>query len=83
MENNDKAKNRILAKKKGTVISDKADKTIVVAVDMFKTHPKYKKKFKMTRHYKVHDENNKYKIGDIVEIQPARPMSRDKKYKIV
>lgn len=76
-------KNLILAKKKGTVVSDKMQKTIVVAVTVLKTHPKYRKKYKATRRYKVHDAENKYKVGDVVEIIPCRPMSKDKKYKVV
>lgn len=74
--------NRIIAKKKGTVVSDKADKTIVVAVDTFKTHPKYRKKYTSTKKYRVHDNENKYKIGDVVEIIPCRPMSKGKKYEV-
>lgn len=53
---------------KGTVVSDKMDKTIVVAVTDFKTHPKYRKKYKSTKRYKVADAENKYKVGDVVEI---------------
>ena len=75
-------KNTISAKKKGTVVSDKMAKTIVVAVTEFKTHPKYRKKYKSTNRYKVHDEDNKYKIGDIVEIVPTKPMSKEKFYKV-
>jgi small subunit ribosomal protein S17 len=74
-------KNKIIIRKKGTVVSDKMNKTIVVAVDIFKTHPKYKKKYKSTKKYKVHDENSKYKIGDVVEIIPCRPYSKTKSYK--
>ena len=76
-------KSRIIRKKQGIVISDKTDKTIVVAVTDFKTHPKYLKKYKSTKKYKVHDEDNKYKIGDKVSFVECRPMSKDKKWKIV
>jgi small subunit ribosomal protein S17 len=82
MENNSKA-DKIVAKKKGLVVSDKMEKTIVVAVTEFKTHSKYKKKYKSTKRYKVHDEAGKYKTGDVVEIAPCRPISKDKKYKAV
>jgi small subunit ribosomal protein S17 len=82
MENN-LAKNKIIARKKGMVVSDKMNKTIVVAVDIYKTHPKYKKKYRSTKKYKAHDEENKYKIGDKVEIVPCRPMSKDKRYEVV
>ncbi len=75
--------NKIIIKKKGIVVSDKMTKTVVVAVDSFKTHPKYKKKYKSTKKYKAHDEEGKYKVGDLVEIIPCRPMSKDKCYKVV
>lgn len=77
------AANKILIKKKGIVVSDKMSKTVVVAVDSFKTHPKYRKKFKVTKKYKAHDEDNKYKIGDAVEIIPTRPISKDKSYRVL
>lgn len=82
MENNLK-NNRIVAKKKGLVVSDKMNKTIIVAVTEFKTHSKYKKKYKSTKRYKVHDEAGKYKVDDVVEILPCRPISKDKKYKVI
>ena len=75
-------KNKIIIKKKGTVVSDKMDKTVVVAVVSFKTHTKYKKKYKSTKKYKAHDAENKYKVGDVVEIIPCRPLSKDKRYKV-
>jgi small subunit ribosomal protein S17 len=75
--------NKIVIKKKGVVVSDKMDKTVVVAVDVFKTHPKYRKKFKVTKKYKAHDEENKYKVGDVVAIVPTRPISKGKNYKVV
>lgn len=76
-------KKKIVAKKKGQVVSDKMEKTIIVAVTDFKTHPKYRKKYKSTKRYKVHDEEGKYKIGDIVEFVPTRPISKDKFYKVL
>ena len=76
-------KNSIVIRKKGVVVSDKMNKTVVVAVDSFKTHPKYKKKYKVTKKYKAHDAENKCKVGDVVEIAPCRPISKDKSYKIV
>lgn len=78
----EKNREKIIAKKKGEVVSDKMDKTVIVAVTEFKTHPKYRKKYKSTKRYKAHDEENKYKVGDVVEIVPCRPMSKDKKYKV-
>ena len=72
-----------LSTTKGKVISDKMDKTIVVAVESFKTHPKYIKKYRSTKKYKVHDEENKYKVGDVVEFSICKPISKDKKFKVV
>ena len=69
---------------KGTVVSDKMDKTIVVKVDTLKTHPKYLKQYRSSKRYKVHvEENGKYKVGDIVIFEECRPISRDKRHKIV
>lgn len=68
---------------KGLVISDKMDKTIVVKVTRFVEHPKYGKRIKKTKKYKAHDETNSKKIGDTVEIEETRPISKDKKFKIV
>lgn len=68
---------------KGTVVSDAMDKTIVVAVDTFKSHPKYLKKYVSTKKYKAHDAENAHKVGDVVEITACRPMSKDKKFTVV
>jgi small subunit ribosomal protein S17 len=76
-------KSKILFKKKGTVMKDKMDKTIVVSVVSFETHPKYKKKYKVTKRYKAHDPENKFKVGEIVEIIPCRPISKGKKFKVI
>jgi small subunit ribosomal protein S17 len=67
----------------GKVVSDKMDKTVVVQIDSLKRHPKYKKSYKVSTKFKAHDENNEYKIGDKVEIEETRPISRDKHYKVV
>jgi small subunit ribosomal protein S17 len=69
-----------LAKKKGIVVSDKMDKTIVVAVQSLKTHPKYLKKYMSTKKYKVHDAENKFKKGDKVEFVECKPISKDKRH---
>lgn len=82
MEKNPDPK-KIIIKKKGVVVSDKMAKTVVVSVDSFKTHPKYNKKYKSTKKYKAHDAEGKYKVGDVVEIIPCKPMSKDKRYKVV
>jgi len=68
---------------KGKVVSDKMDKTIVVAVESFKTHPKYIKKYKSTKKYKVNNPENKYKVGDVVEFVQCKPVSKDKRFQIV
>jgi small subunit ribosomal protein S17 len=68
---------------KGVVVSDKMDKTIVVKVTRFVEHPKYGKRIKKTKKYKAHDENNSKKIGDKVEIEETRPISKDKKFKVI
>lgn len=75
--------NKINARKKGIVVSDKMEKTIIVAVTEFKAHSKYRKKYKSTKRYKVEDRENRYKTGDVVEIVPTRPISKDKKYKVI
>ncbi len=68
---------------KGIVVSDKMDKTIVVLVGGLKMHSKYKKKYKSSKKYKVHDEENRYKIGDQVEFFECCPISKDKKYRVI
>ncbi len=68
---------------KGVVVSDKMDKTIVVAVETLKTHPKYLKQYRSTKRYKVHDAENRHKVGDVVTFQECRPISRDKRHQVV
>jgi len=67
----------------GIVVSDKMDKTVVVSVARFVKHPFYGKFYKVNKKYKAHDENNQYKVGDAVEIVSIRPLSKDKKFKVV
>ena len=67
----------------GIVVSDKMMKTRVVAVTRLKKHPKYLKYYHVTTKFKAHDENNEYKTGDKVTIEEARPMSKEKRWKIV
>jgi small subunit ribosomal protein S17 len=69
--------------KKGIVTSDKMDKTVVVKVDRVKTHPIYQKKFITSNKFKAHDEKNEFKVGDIVEITETKPISGDKRFKVV
>ena len=68
---------------KGVVVSDKMDKTVVVSVSRFVKHPLYGKFYKVNKKYKAHDAENKYKIGDSVEIQSTRPISKDKHFKVI
>ncbi len=67
----------------GTIISDKMDKTVVVKVEKVKRHPKYGKKYKVSKKYKAHCESGKYKIGDRVVIEECRPMSKNKKWRVI
>ena len=68
---------------KGKVLSNKMDKTAVVAVTRFVKHSKYKKYFKITKKFKAHDENNTAQVGDTVAIVETRPISKDKHFAIV
>jgi small subunit ribosomal protein S17 len=65
---------------RGTVSSNKMDKTVVVRVERIKEHPIYRKKYTETTNFKAHDEKNSCKIGDVVEIIESRPISRDKRW---
>ncbi|CAM3974719.1 30S ribosomal protein S17 [Cohnella lubricantis] len=67
----------------GKVVSDKMDKTIVVAVETYKKHSLYHKRIKYTKKFKAHDENNDAKIGDTVKIMETRPLSKDKNWRLV
>jgi len=67
----------------GKVVSDKMDKTIVVAIETLVRHPLYGKSIKRTTKFKAHDENNECKIGDRVEIMETRPLSKDKRWRLV
>ena len=67
----------------GIVVSDKMDKTIVVAIKDNVRHPLYKKIVKRTIKLKAHDEANTCKIGDTVEIMETRPLSKDKRWRLV
>ncbi|REE68839.1 small subunit ribosomal protein S17 [Paenibacillus taihuensis] len=67
----------------GKVVSDKMDKTIVVAIETYKKHDLYHKRIKYTKKFKAHDENNQAKIGDIVKVMETRPLSKDKRFRLV
>lgn len=64
----------------GTVTSDKMDKTVVVSVERVTRHPLYGKVLKVNKKYKVHDENNEARLGDLVRICECRPLSKEKKF---
>jgi small subunit ribosomal protein S17 len=67
----------------GTVVSDKMQKTVVVEIGRLKQHPKYFKRFLVSERYKAHDQNSECKVGDKVVIEACRPMSHDKRWKVV
>ncbi|MBI3120439.1 MAG: 30S ribosomal protein S17 [Candidatus Kerfeldbacteria bacterium] len=67
----------------GIVVSDRMDRTIVVRVDRLKTHRLYKKKFTVSKKYKVHDPENRFHVNDTVTFQSCRPISKDKRWIVV
>ena len=69
--------------KKGTVVSDKMDKTVVVEVQTYKSHPLYKKNYLTTKKFKAHDPENQYKIGDEITIYETRPLFKTKRWTVV
>ncbi|ABY35587.1 MULTISPECIES: 30S ribosomal protein S17 [Chloroflexus] len=69
--------------KVGRVVSDKMNKTVVVAVDYLKPHPLYRKIIRRTKKFHAHDEENVCKVGDTVRIEETRPLSRTKRWRVV
>lgn len=67
----------------GKVVSDKMDKTVVVAVDTYLPHPKYEKQIVHTKKFHAHDDQNKCRIGDLVRIRECRPLSKNKRWLVV
>lgn len=67
----------------GKVVSDKMKKTVVVEVVRLKEHPKYKRRFKVRKKYKAHDEREIYKVGDTVLIEECRPISKEKRWRVI
>ena len=67
----------------GTVVSDKNDKTVVVRVERRYTHPVMQKTVRQSKKYKAHDENNTFKVGDMVSIQESKPISKDKRWVVI
>jgi len=68
---------------KGVVVGDKMDKTIVVRIDRIKVHPIYKKRYRLSKKYKVHDSKNEAKTGDQVIFEECRPLSKDKRWRLM
>lgn len=68
---------------KGAVVSDKMAKTIVVEVKTMKAHPKYHKRYLISKKFKAHDEKKQAKIGDVVLIEACRPISKDKCWRLI
>jgi len=80
MADNSKIKKRVL---EGIVRSDKMSKTIIVETTRLKMHPKYKKQYKVSRRFKVHDEKNSGHEGDLVKFTESRPLSRTKRWTLL
>ncbi len=80
MEDKVKSQKRVF---QGTVVSTKMAKTIVVRVDRMKTDPKYKKQFRQSRKFKVHDEKGELQAGDVVRFTETRPLSKDKRWRVI
>ena len=67
----------------GIVVSDKMQKTVVVNVERIKEHPKYKRRYKIHKKYKAHDQNQEFHVGDKVVMEEVSPMSKDKHFKVI
>jgi small subunit ribosomal protein S17 len=69
--------------KKGTVVSDKMDKTVVAIVHTYRIHPKYKKKYRISKKFYIDDPENKFKIGDEITFYETRPLSKLKRWTVI
>ncbi|MDP9272785.1 MAG: 30S ribosomal protein S17 [Chloroflexota bacterium] len=69
--------------KVGRVISDKMDKTVVVSVERLRRHPIYKRVVRLSSKFKAHDDENAARVGDTVRIEESRPLSREKRWRVV
>lgn len=78
MERNSSRKTRI-----GVVVSDKMDKTVVVKIETVKKHPVYHKRIRVSKKFKAHDELNQCLVGDKIKIMETRPLSKDKRFRVV
>lgn len=67
----------------GTIISNKMQKTVVVKIERIKEHPKYKKRYKIHKKYKTHTESGEYHVGDRVVIEECKPLSKEKKWRVI
>lgn len=67
----------------GTVVSDKMDKTVVVVVETVQAHPLYGKRIRRTSRYKAHDEGNEARVGDRVRLMETRPLSKEKRWRVL
>lgn len=83
MTQTESRKQVIRRKLTGEVVSDKANKTVVVRVEVLKSHPLYKKRFKVSNKYMAHDAENTFKIGDTVTIEQCRPFSSKKRWRVL
>ena len=72
-----------MRKLQGTIVSDKMQKTVVVQIDRLRRHEKYLKYFRVSKRYKAHDEKGEYHTGDRVVIEETRPLSREKRWRVV
>ncbi|OQA39362.1 MAG: 30S ribosomal protein S17 [Parcubacteria group bacterium ADurb.Bin316] len=82
-EKKEKAKGLMRRKLDGIVVSNKMTKTIVVRVDSVSVHPKYKKRYTVSKKYKVHDEKGQFQEGDKVSFVECRPISKDKRWRVI
>ena len=67
----------------GTIVSNKMQKTVIVKVERLKEHPKYKRRYRLHKKYKAHNEKGEYHIGDKVIIEECRPISKEKKWRVI
>jgi len=78
-----KISNGVKKRLTGTIISNKMEKTVVVEVERFKEHPKYKRRYRSHKKYKAHDERGEYHVGDKVIIEECRPISKEKHWRVI
>lgn len=82
-QSDQQAKSPVKRKFEGVVVSNKADKTILVRVDRIKKHPKYRKRYTVSKKYQVHDEKNQFREGDKVNFVECRPLSKEKRWRVL